>query len=237
MAPDPKPTLYSNRLLNRLSPGDLGLFEPRLERVELASHDLLEHANQPIEHAFFPESGLASVVAIGNGDRRVEVGMIGSEGVTALMVVLGDDRSPHETMVQVPGAAMRLSAPDLRGAMEASPTLRNLLLRYSQAFLIQTSHTALANGRATLEERLARWLLMSHDRIEGDELPLIHEFLALMLGVRRAGVTVALHILEGQALIRSSRGKIIVLDRKGLEEAASGLYGVPEREYERLMAA
>src|SRR5688572_20847662 len=112
MAPDPKPTLYSNRLLSRLSPGDLGLFEPRLERVEFRSHDQLEHPNQPIEHAFFPESGMASVVAIGNGDRRVEVGIVGPEGMTALMVVLGDDRSPHETMVQAPGVAMRLSAPD-----------------------------------------------------------------------------------------------------------------------------
>jgi CRP-like cAMP-binding protein len=153
------------------------------------------------------------------------------------MVVLGDDRSPHETMVQVSGEAMRLPAADLRHAMDASPTLRNLLLRYSQAFMIQTSHTALANGRAKLEERLARWLLMAHDRIDGDELPLVHEFLAVMLGVRRAGVTVALHILEGQALIGARRGKIIVLDRQGLEEAANGIYGVPEREYERLMAA
>jgi hypothetical protein len=120
--------------------------------------------------------------------------------------------------------------------MSDSPELRNVLLRYSQAFMIQTAHTALANGRAKLEERLARWLLMAHDRVNGDEVPLVHEFLALMLGVRRAGVTVALHMLEGQALIRASRGKIVVLDRQGLEEAANGLYGVPEREYERLMA-
>jgi CRP-like cAMP-binding protein len=237
MSPEPRPAAYSNRLLRRLSPDDLGLFEARLERVEMTSHQPLEDANQPIEHAFFLERGMASVVAVGDGDRRVEVGVVGWEGVTALMVVLGSDRSPNDTMVQISGEAMRLRAADLRSAMDASPTLRNLLLRYSQAFLIQTSYTALANGRAKLEERLARWLLMAHDRVEGDELPLVHEFLALMLGVRRPGVTVALHILEGQALIRASRGKITVLDRQGLEQAASGLYGVPEREYERLMAA
>ena len=101
--------------------------------------------------------------------------------------------------------------------------------------MIQTAHTVLAQGRAKLEERLARWLLMSHDRAEGDELPLTHEFLALMLGVRRAGVTMATHLLEGRGVIRATRGQLMVVDRKGLEEIAGGTYGVPEAEYRRLI--
>jgi CRP-like cAMP-binding protein len=234
--PDPIPASYSNRHLNKVSPNDLALLSPRLERVQLAVKDRLELPSQPIENAYFFESGLSSVVAIGKGDKRIEVGITGREGMTALMVVHGNDQSPYETFVQIAGEAMRLSADDLRDAMATSPTLRNVLLHYAQAFLIQTAHTAVANGHAKLEERLARWLLMAHDRIDGDELPLRHEFLSLMLGVRRAGVTVALHELEGQGLIRANRARILVVDRQGLEQVAEGIYGVPEAEYERLMA-
>jgi CRP-like cAMP-binding protein len=108
-------------------------------------------------------------------------------------------------------------------------------LSYGQTFLVQTSHTALSNSRASIEERLARWLLMAHDRVDGDALGVVHEFLALMLGVRRPGVTVAIHMLEARGLIHSARGRIDVLDRKGLEKAANGFYGVPESEYERLL--
>jgi CRP-like cAMP-binding protein len=120
--------------------------------------------------------------------------------------------------------------------MTKSPTLRGMLLHYVQAFMIQTAHTAASNGSAKLEERLARWLLMAHDRTDGDELSLVHEFLAVMLGVRRPGVTVALHTLEEQGLIRARRGSILIIDRAGLEELANSSYGVPEAEYDRLMS-
>jgi CRP-like cAMP-binding protein len=119
--------------------------------------------------------------------------------------------------------------------MQASPRLREVLLRFVQSFLIQATHTAISNGSARLEERLARWLLMAHDRIESDDLPLVHEFLALMLGVRRPGVTIGIHSLEGAGLIEARRGVIKILDRKGLEDAANASYGVPEAEYRRLM--
>ena len=132
------------------------------------------------------------------------------------------------------GEGQRLRSDDLREAMQTSPTLQALLLRYGQALMVQTAQTALANGRAKIGERLARWLLMAHDRADGDELPLVHEFLALMLGVRREGVTLALQRLEGINLIGAKRGRITILDRKGLEECADGSYGVPEAEYERL---
>jgi CRP-like cAMP-binding protein len=119
--------------------------------------------------------------------------------------------------------------------MKKSPSIQKSFLHFAQAFMIQTAHTALANGRANIEERLARWLLMAHDRVDGDDLPLIHEFLALMLGVRRSGVTVALHELEREGLTKSYRGHIRVLDRKALEKAANASYGVAETEYERRM--
>jgi CRP-like cAMP-binding protein len=156
--------------------------------------------------------------------------------MTGLMVVLGNDRSPHSTYMQIAGHAQRIAADDLRGAMRESSLLRELLLHYAQAFLTQATHTAMSNGSAKLEERLARWLLMAHDRVDGDELPLIHDFLALMLGVCRPGVTVALHSLQAQGLIHAERGSIAIIDRDGLEEVANASYGVPEAEYKRLLS-
>ena len=124
----------------------------------------------------FPDSGIVSVVAQGAHNKLLEVGLIGCEGMTGITVVMGDDRSPHQTYVQVAGEGQQISANDLREAMRESPSLRDILLRFAQSFMIQATHTALSNGSAKLEERLARWLLMAHDRIDGDELPLIHEF-------------------------------------------------------------
>jgi CRP-like cAMP-binding protein len=124
----------------------------------------------------------------------------------------------------------------LSSALETSATLRTLLLRYSQAFSIQVAFTALCNGRYTIEERLSRWLLMCHDRVDGDTIPVTHDFLALMLGVRRAGVTIALQILEGDHILKATRGRIEIRDRAELLQTAGGSYGLPEAEYERLMA-
>jgi CRP-like cAMP-binding protein len=164
----------------------------------------------------------------------VDVGLVGPEGMTGLPVVMNDDRSPNETYVQVAGSAYRVAADDLRNALAASTSLRGLLLRYAQWFLTQTIHTALAASTATIGARLARWILMAHDRL-GDCLPFTHDLLARTLGVRRSGITDALHILEGHGLIRATRGKIDVLDRPGLIDTAGGSYGVPEAEYERLL--
>ena len=130
-------------------------------------------------------------------------------------------------MIRLSGASL------LRGLMEKSPALAAGLMRYAHVFAVQAGHTALANAQGKIEERLARWLLMAHDRLD-DELHLTHEFQSIMLGVRRAGVTTALHQLEKLALISTTRGCVTVLDRHGLEESANGLYGVPEAEFERL---
>jgi CRP-like cAMP-binding protein len=133
------------------------------------------------------------------------------------------------------GGGQRLAVSVLRNVLTQSATLQSLLLKYAQAFLIQTTHTAIANARGTLEERLARWIVMAQDRTEGDRLALTHEFLSLMLAVRRPGVTEALHALESRGLITHDRGVITVIDREGLIAGANGLYGIPEAEYKRLL--
>jgi CRP-like cAMP-binding protein len=217
-----------NRILSRLSAADQALLQPDFEPVDLALRQVLEAPNRPIPHSYFIGYGLASIVAK-NSHKRLEVGLIGCEGVTGLPIVLGNDRSPHETFMQVPGEGMRISADKLREAMSQSPSLQRALLRFAHAFMNQTANTALSNGTATLEERLARWLLMANDRLRGDEIPLTHEFLSLMLGVRRAGVTVALHYLEKRGLIRMARKQIFITDRAGLKAAANGTYHQPDR--------
>jgi CRP-like cAMP-binding protein len=224
-----------NRLLAALPKADLDLLRPLLEEVPLDLRQVLEASGKPIPYVYFLRSGLASVIAHTRHDRQIEVGVVGFEGMTGLSIVLGDDRSSNETLIQAPGSGLRLSSEDLRRAMAASPGLRSVLMRYVSAFFAQASQTALANGRAKLEERLARWILMSYDRFAGNDLTITHEFLAIMLGVRRPGVTIGLHFLEGKGLIRSTRGLIAVLDRDGLVEQANGSYGIPEAEYERLL--
>jgi CRP-like cAMP-binding protein len=222
-----------NRLLAVLSHADRDLVTPGLEVIALDARLILETPGNPIDHVYFVESGLVSVVGASQPDHRIEVGMVGYEGMTGLALVLGDDRSVNETMVQSAGSAMRLSGKALRKMMAASESFTATLLRYVNVFMVQGSQTALANGRGRLDERLARWLLMWHDRVLEDDLLITHEFLALLLGVRRQGVTVALHDLEGKGLIRSARSHIRILDRDGLQEAANGFYGIPEAEYDR----
>jgi CRP-like cAMP-binding protein len=215
--------MSSNRVLSRLSRKDFALLEPHLEPVDLPLRRQLAARNKRVQHVYFPESGFASVVA--NGGRAIEIGMIGRESMTGLSVVMqNDDRSPHETYMQIAGHGQRVAADRLREAIDASRTLHNVMLNAAHAFMLQTAQTVLANGRSKIEERLARWLLMAHDRIDGDELPLTHEFLGLMLGVQRPGVTVALQGLERIGVISHKRGTITILDRDALQESANGTY-------------
>jgi len=225
-----------NAILASLSPADRSLLEQHLEPATLTLRQRLETSNRRIKNIYFLERGLASVVALGKGERRqAEVAIIGRDGMTGLAVVLGADRSPHDTIMQVHGKAQCIGVDALRVVMEQSRSVSSCLLRYAQAFLVQAGHTALAHARGKIEERLARWLLMAHDRLEGDELHLTHEFLSVMLGVRRAGVTTALHHLECAGLISTGRCSVTVIDRDGLEQNANGLYGVPEAELQRLL--
>jgi len=220
--------LSSNRILSRLSREDLALLEPHLEAVDLPARKSLEKRKKRIEHVYFIESGFASVVANGMSKPSIEVGIIGREGMTGLAVVLGHDRAQHDTFIQLPGKGMRMTVDSFREAQDRSVSLHRELLRYANAFLMQTTTTALANGRSKVEERLARWLLMAHDRVDGDELPLTHEFLGMMLGSPRPGVTLAVQALEREGLIDARRARITILDRKAMEKRSNGTYVPPE---------
>jgi CRP-like cAMP-binding protein len=216
--------MSSNRILAGLPRQDFALIEPHLEPVDLPIRKTLETRRKRIDHVYFPESGFASVVANGSDKPSIEVGIIGREGMTGLAVVLGGDRAQHSTYIQVAGNGQRVSAARLRELDEQSPALHRAMLRYAYAFLAQTTTTALANGRSKIEERLARWLLMAHDRLGGETLALTHEFLGLMLGTHRPGVTLALQGLERAGFITTRRGKITILDRKALEKSSNGTY-------------
>ena len=223
-----------NRLL-RLLPADSFLrLQPHLEPVPLTKGLVILKADTPFAWAYFPEYGVASIISSDEG-RRLEIGLFGRDGMGSTALVLGTDRTPHETVIQVEGHGHRIAADVLREALAQDPALQALLLRYIHVFSLQLAQTAVSNGSGTIEERLARWLLLTHDRLDGNDLPVTHEFLAIMLGVRRPGVTLATHMLEGAQVIRAKRGLITVTDRAKLEQLAGRSYGSPELEYERLI--
>lgn len=224
-----------NAILNALSPTDFALLQPHLEAVAVPFRHRMQSANRRIKTVYFIESGLGSVVAMGGGERRqAEVAVIGREGMTGMPVVLGADRSPCDVFMQVEGSGQSIEAGHLSEAMGQSLSMARSFLRFAHVFAVQASYTALANARGTIEERLARWPLMAQDRLGSDDLQLTHEFLALMLGVRRAGVTVALQHFESKGVVATARGAVTINDREGLEECPNGFYGQPEAEFERL---
>lgn len=228
-------TTRRNQLLGMLTGEDFARLYPLLEHVELPVNSMLVSPDEPIEHAYFIEEGVASIIASSEAGQEIEVCTIGAEGMSGMSIVLGQDRTPHRTVVQVPGSAMRISKANLCAVLLAYPTIHALLLRYVQTVVVQLAASTLATGRFTIEQRLARWILMSRDRCDGDDVPITHEVVALMLGVRRSSVTNALHVLEGEGAIRSTRGHIVVRDRAMLEGIARDSYGTPEEEYERLV--
>lgn len=224
-----------NQLVSRMSDQDWALIAPHMEQINLKERQVVEVPGKPITHVHFIEIGVVSVVAVNAEDHRIEVGVIGNEGMTGVPLVMGDTRAQHSAYMQIAGNGWRIPAAAFTDALKTSPTLNGLMLKSAQAFMIQTAHTALANGRAKLEERLARWLLMAHDRMDTDAVPLTHEFLAVMLGVRRAGVTVALHSFEQRGYIAMRRGQLTLINRSGIEQVAGSFYGIPEAELKRLM--
>lgn len=222
-----------NLLLSTL-PGPL--FEELAGHLDLVTLSLRESLTRPgrlIDHLHFPETAVVSVVAR-SGEEEVEVGLIGRDGAVVPAALLGADRTPFDAFVQMPGLAWRIETGRLTALREANPLLDQHFTRCAEAFTTQVAYTALANGRFPILARLARWILMCHDRVEGDQIDLTHTFLSLMLGVRRAGVTNDMHVLEGSRAVVNRRGRIYVRDRAILERYAGACYGAPEAEYERL---
>ena len=225
----------ANRLLRAMSAADFALLSPHLKPRRAAKHQVLFHHGGPIQSAWFLETGIGSLLTVAADGQRVESGLFGRDGFAPVALALGSDRTPHQGVIQVDDDCWTLAVDVLREAMERSPTLHALLLRYAQTLYVQTEFTALSNAVHSVEERLARWLLMCIDRTDGDELLLTHDYMSIMLAVRRPSVTTALHTLEGNGHIRVRRGRVIIRDRAGLEAFSAGGYGQPEREYERLI--
>lgn len=230
----PQQETVRNRLLSELTVSDFDLLQPHLQPALLDLRDVVLRVREPIRQVIFIERGVISCLA-NTVKGRVGVGMIGSEGLVGLPVVLGVAHSPHECVVHRAGEGFRIAPRELRAAIDESPSMQARFLRYIHFFLVQVSQAAYANASFTVEARLARCILMTHDRTEDDELPLTHVLLSMMLGVRRSGVTVAVQVLEGNRLIRAARGRITVLDRAGLEVVAGAAYGFAEAEYDNVM--
>ncbi len=231
------PSSVRNRLLAALPPDGLARLLPGLQPVELAFDATLHPAGGAVEAVLFPETGMVSLIATLDGGEQVEVGIAGREGLVGLPLVLGSGHAITEARVQVEGAALRMDAAAVRDEMGANPAFRGLLLRYTLAFQAQVTLTAACNARHPIEHRLARWLLIAHDRADGDEFPMTHEFISMMLAVRRPGVSLAAGVLQKAGLIRYARGRMEVTDRPGLEAASCECYHTVRREFGRLLGA
>ncbi len=225
-----------NHLLSCLPSEEYDVLAPHLSRVTLPLRTVIHPSGAQIAAVYFLESGYASMMATLEDGGLVEVGMIGKEGVVGLPVILGADHSVLEALIQTESIGIRLDAGVLRSAMDDRPNLRRHLLRTSLAHYFQVAMTAACNGRHVVEQRLARWLLTAHDRVGSDDLVMTHEFLATMLGVRRAGISDSAASLQRSGAINYSKGRIQILDRRRLEQASCECYRVVQAEFNRLVA-
>ncbi|MES1200899.1 MAG: Crp/Fnr family transcriptional regulator [Pseudomonadota bacterium] len=225
-----------NRLLALLSNKDYARLSPHLERAPLTYRQSLYEANKPIEFVYFIETGVGSLVNTMSNGQAAEVGTIGNEGVVGLPLVLGDDRAPTTVYIQVPGAGLSIRAARFKSELAASATMRAVMLRYAHALFNQVTQSAACNHFHTIDQRCCRWLLMTHDRMESEEFLLTQEFLAMMLGVQRTGVTRAASALQRAGLIEYSRGVVTILDRRGLKHRSCECYAVSKKEFDRLLA-
>jgi len=225
-----------NRLLRALPYAEAATLAPRLELVQLDQYHVCFRPDQPIESVFFPETAVVSFVSTFEDGRNVEVGTAGCEGMAGLSVFLGARTPMLSGFTQIPGTAWRMDAATFAARAAAPGALHGLMLRYTQAFLIQISQTAACNAAHLVEERCARWLLMTHDRVERDDFPLTHQFLASMLNVRRAGVTLVMRALQDAGLVHCTRGHVTIVDRAGLEGVSCECYRVVRAHFARLLS-
>jgi CRP-like cAMP-binding protein len=222
-----------NLLLDATPMTEREALAPDLEWVEFSLREVINNPHQLLDHAYFPASGVYSTISMVEVEDQIEMGLIGKEGFLGAAIVLMAKHDPFRLICQAPGRALRLPAQKLIEAC-VMPGFRAVLLRFIHVFIVQAS-TILSNSFYLVEERPARWILMTHDRLGTNSFPMTHEFMALMLAVRRAGVTEAVHKLEARGLIRAGRGQMQVLDRAELEVLANNSYGQAEREHKRLI--
>lgn len=232
--PHPIRESVRNRILAALPVEEFKLTAEKLHRVELALGQSLHRAGEPIEQVFFVESGFISALSMLSDGAPLEIGLIGAEGVAGVSVILGATNSYSETMCQTGGGAYRIAVGALKEVVAQAPHLRDLLLRYTHVFHVQVAQTAACNAHHDLGQRLARWLLAAHDRTGVAELSLTQDLIAVMLGVRRSTVSVAASTLQKAGVIRYQHGRITILDRTGLEDAACECYEAVASEYRAL---
>ncbi|MDQ3817369.1 MAG: Crp/Fnr family transcriptional regulator [Acidobacteriota bacterium] len=225
----------SNRILNALTRSEYECLASHLDHVNLSAGEILYHPEQAITHVYFPNRGIVSVVSILEDGSSVEVGMVGNEGMFGVSAFLGSVTTPQQAVVQLPGDALRMRVGALKREFDRGGQLQDLLLRYTQAFITQIAQTAACNNAHHIDGRLARWLLMCYDRSQSKEMEMTQEFIAYMLGTRRAGVTVAAGQLRQKGLISYNRGHLTVKDRAGLEEKSCECYEIVKREFARLV--
>jgi CRP-like cAMP-binding protein len=213
-----------NRLLLALPAGNLKRLMPALEPIPCQEGQILLDADSSLDDVFFPDSGVVSVVAVYENGNIIEMATIGREGCTGFQAILGDRESSVRFLVQIPGSAAKMSRADLTRAMGSMPSFRNLMYAYVHAFLEQVLVSGACNGAHSLKQRLARWLLMMHDRSDGDTLQITQTLLAHMLGVQRPSVTHAIRELKRARLVAPGRRQVTILDRQGLMEASCECY-------------
>ncbi|MGH9563021.1 MAG: Crp/Fnr family transcriptional regulator [Terracidiphilus sp.] len=223
--------LQQNLLLSALSPADLRRVRAAGEVVPLPLRKQLFKPDQPIGHIYFVLQGMISLVQPLDDGGLTEVGVIGREGFLGVPVALGGNSDSVEAMVQMEGLALRMTSQDFQALMDASAPFAVKMLQFARAMMTQLSQTAACNSRHSLAERLSRWLLMANERRDDDIVPLSHEFLSMMLGTRRAGITVALGALKHTGIIDSARSRITILNRKRLEQSACECYGAVRQQY------
>jgi CRP-like cAMP-binding protein len=226
---------HKNKLIARLPVNERQKVLSTLESVALRRDTVISEAGKPIEWVYFLTEGIGSVFLATPERNHAEAGIFGSEGYIPTSAVTDVDFSPFNVNIQIDALGYRMSYRDFQMLMETSRPFAKVMIRAIEAFAIQLAYTAVSNAVHDVNERLARWLLMCHDRVVGDSLALTHEFISLMLSVRRPSVTTSLHVLEGNGFIRAERGTITIRNRAALEDYAHDAYGKPEEEYRRLM--
>jgi len=223
-----------NRLLAALPPQELEELSSKLHPVSLSLRQVLHETGAPIEDVYFIQEGVASILTDMADGVSIEVGMIGIEGIVGVAALLGAALSSNQAIVQIPGNALRMNAVKCKKVFDRSAGVRRLALRFTESLLNLSGQTAACNRLHSIEQRCARWLLMASDRIGLDVMPMTHEFLSTMLGVRRAGVTVTAQELQRSGLIRYHRGEVAILDRDGLAESACECYRIDHDRFEQL---
>jgi CRP-like cAMP-binding protein len=229
------PESRNNHLLAALPTAEWERWLPQLERVEMPLGQVLYESGTTLSHVYFPLTAIVSLLYVMENGASAEIAVVGNEGIVGISLFMGGESTPSRAVVQSAGHGVRLKAQTMKDEFNRAGPVLHLLLRYTQALITQMAQTAVCNRHHSLDQQLCRWLLLSMDRLQGNDLVMTQELIANMLGVRREGVTEAALSLQKVGLIRYARGHISVLDRAGLEQRTCECYAVVKKEYDRLL--